>query len=97
MAWRELRADKRYFGAYAPTRAGPEINNLLGGLQLSTAERSEGLEPDICALLNEAEEISYHNSRIKSYSQYLLYDDPPLTTGPANDSWPGKSTTWPWS
>jgi hypothetical protein len=33
-------------------------------------------------IINESEEISYHYSRLRSFSQYLLYDDPPLTTGP---------------
>jgi len=40
-------------------------------------------------ILNESEEYSYKYSRLRSYSQYLLYDDPPLTSGPAFDRFRG--------
>lgn len=40
-------------------------------------------------ILNESEEISYRNSRVRSYAQYLLYDDPPETTGPKFDRFRG--------
>jgi hypothetical protein len=42
-------------------------------------------------LLNEKEEYSYRYSRIKSYSQYLLHDDPPRP-GPSALKWAGFQT-----
>ena len=42
-------------------------------------------------LLNEKEEYSYRYARLKSYSQYLLYDDPPRS-GPSALKWAGFQT-----
>ena len=42
-------------------------------------------------LLNEKEEYSYNYSRVKSYSQYLLYDDP-ARPGPSALKWAGFQT-----
>ena len=42
-------------------------------------------------ILNEKEEFSYRYSRLKSYSQYLLYDDP-ARTGPPALRWAGFQT-----
>ncbi|MEX0993047.1 MAG: hypothetical protein WDZ37_03530 [Solirubrobacterales bacterium] len=42
-------------------------------------------------LINTAEEISYRNSRVRSYSQYLLYDDP-ARAGSAAVKWSGFQT-----
>jgi hypothetical protein len=42
-------------------------------------------------LLNEKEEYSYRYSRIKSYSQYLLHDDP-ARPGPTALKWAGFQT-----
>ncbi len=42
-------------------------------------------------LLNDKEEYSYRYSRLKSYSQYLLYDDP-ARAGPSALKWAGFQT-----
>jgi hypothetical protein len=42
-------------------------------------------------LLNEKEEYSWRYSRLKSYSQYLLYDDP-ARSGPSALKWAGFQT-----
>jgi len=42
-------------------------------------------------LLNEKEEYSYRYPRLKSYSQYLLHDDPPRA-GPSALKWAGFQT-----
>jgi hypothetical protein len=42
-------------------------------------------------LINEKEEYSYRYGRLKSYSQYLLFDDPPRK-GPASQKWSGFQT-----
>jgi hypothetical protein len=41
--------------------------------------------------LNEKEELSYRYPRLKSYAQYLLYDDP-VRPGPSKDAWSGFQT-----
>jgi hypothetical protein len=43
------------------------------------------------ALINEKEEYSYRYPRLKSYSQYLLQDDPPRA-GPRSARWSGFQT-----
>ena len=43
------------------------------------------------ALINEKEEYSYRYGRLKSYSQYLLFDDPPRK-GPLSVKWSGFQT-----
>jgi hypothetical protein len=42
-------------------------------------------------LLNEKEELSFRYPRLKSYAQYLLYDDPPRP-GPPAVTWSGFQT-----
>jgi hypothetical protein len=42
-------------------------------------------------LLNEKEELSYRYPRLRSYAQYLLYDDPPRP-GPPDVTWSGFQT-----
>jgi hypothetical protein len=42
-------------------------------------------------VLNEKEELSYRYPRLRSYSQYLLYDDPPRP-GPRDVKWSGFQT-----
>ena len=45
------------------------------------------------ALINEKEELSYRYPRLRSYSQYLMYDDPPRPTGRTSGrSGPGFQT-----
>jgi hypothetical protein len=41
--------------------------------------------------LNEKEELSYHYPRLRSYSQYLLFDDP-QRPGPRDVAWAGFQT-----
>jgi hypothetical protein len=41
--------------------------------------------------LNEKEELAYHYPRLRSYSQYLLYDDP-QRPGPRDVAWAGFQT-----
>ena len=43
------------------------------------------------ALINEKEEYAYRYSRLKSHSQYLLYDDP-ARPGPLRIKWSGFQT-----
>jgi hypothetical protein len=43
------------------------------------------------ALINDKEEYSYRYSRLKSYSQYLMEDDP-ARPGPASQRWSGFQT-----
>ena len=43
------------------------------------------------ALINEKEEYSYRYGRLKSHSQYLLFDDPPRK-GPLSVKWSGFQT-----
>ena len=47
--------------------------------------------PRAAQIVNEKEEFSYRYSRLKSYSQYLLYDDPPRS-GSAALRWAGFQT-----
>jgi Cellulase (glycosyl hydrolase family 5) len=56
------------------------IYNTEFGLQTNPPDRSVSTTPSRQArLLNEKEEYSYRYSRLKSYSQYLLYDDRALS------------------
>ena len=80
-----------------PARAG-RISRGLGSTTPSSASRptrptrSSAPRPARQAeILNEQEEFSYRYSRLKSYSQYLLYDDP-ARTGPAALKWAGFQT-----
>jgi hypothetical protein len=72
--------------------AGLPIYNTEFGLQsnppdptISTTLAKQARE------LNEKEEISYRYPRLRSYSQYLLYDDP-QRPGPPDVAWSGFQT-----
>jgi hypothetical protein len=78
-------------------RAG-RINRGLGiyntefGFQTNPPDPFISTSPSRQAeLLNEKEEYSYRYSRVKSYSQYLLHDDPPRP-GPSALKWAGFQT-----
>ena len=75
-----------------PARAG-RISRGLGiyntefGFQTNPPDPFIGTTPSRQAeILNTIEEFSYRYPRLKSYSQYLLYDDP-ARTGPAALRW----------
>jgi len=62
------------------------------GLQSNPPDNSVSTTPvRQAALLNEKEEYSYRYPRLKSYSQYLLQDDPPRP-GPRSLRWSGFQT-----
>ena len=62
------------------------------GFQSSPPDPFVGIDLKTQArLMNEGEEISYRNPRLRSYSQYLLYDDPPRS-GSAAIKWAGFQT-----
>jgi hypothetical protein len=44
------------------------------------------------ALINEKEELSYRYPRLRSYSQYLMYDDPPREGASEQEAWSGFQT-----
>ena len=44
------------------------------------------------ALINEKEELSYRYPRLRSYSQYLMYDDPPREGATEGEVWSGFQT-----
>jgi hypothetical protein len=62
------------------------------GLQSNPPDNSVSTTPSRQArLLNEKEEYSYRYGRLRSYSQYLLVDDPPRP-GPRSLRWAGFQT-----
>jgi hypothetical protein len=62
------------------------------GLQSNPPDNSVSTTPSRqAALINEKEEYSYRYPRLKSYSQYLLEDDP-ARPGPASARWAGFQT-----
>jgi cellulase (glycosyl hydrolase family 5) len=68
------------------------IYNTEFGLQSNPPDRVVSTSPVRQAgLINEKEEYSYRYGRLKSYSQYLLFDDPPRK-GPAHQKWSGFQT-----
>jgi hypothetical protein len=68
------------------------IYNTEFGLQSNPPDRVVSTSPvRQAALINEKEEYSYRYGRLKSYSQYLLFDDPPRK-GPPNEKWAGFQT-----
>jgi hypothetical protein len=68
------------------------IYNTEFGLQSNPPDRVVSTSPVRQAqLINEKEEYSYRYGRLKSYSQYLLFDDPPRK-GPAHEKWSGFQT-----
>jgi hypothetical protein len=71
---------------------GLGIYNTEFGYQTNPPDPFIGTTPARQAeILNTLEEFSYRYSRLKSYSQYLLYDDP-ARTGPAALKWAGFQT-----
>jgi hypothetical protein len=89
----------RQLGKYldAAARAGRiprglPIYNTEFGLQSNPPDRVVSTSPVRQAqLINEKEEYSYRYGRLKSYSQYLLFDDP-ARKGPAHEKWSGFQT-----
>ena len=68
---------------------GLGIYNTEFGYQTNPPDPFIGTTPSRQAeILNTLEEFSYRYPRLKSYSQYLLYDDP-ARTGPAALRWAG--------
>jgi hypothetical protein len=68
------------------------IYNTEFGLQSNPPDRLVSTSPvRQAALINEKEEYSFRYGRLKSYSQYLLFDDPPRK-GPLNEKWSGFQT-----
>jgi hypothetical protein len=61
---------------------GLPIYNTEFGLQSNPPDPTISTTPARqAALINEKEELSYRYPRLRSYSQYLLYDDPPRPEG----------------
>jgi hypothetical protein len=68
------------------------IYNTEFGYQTNPPDPFIGTTPNRQAeILNTLEEFSYRYSRLKSYSQYLVYDDP-ARSGPAALKWAGFQT-----
>jgi len=68
------------------------IYNTEFGYQTNPPDPFIGTTPNRQAeILNTLEEFSYRYSRLKSYSQYLIYDDP-ARSGPASLKWAGFQT-----
>jgi hypothetical protein len=92
LAIRELG---RYLDRAAAARRIPRglpIYNTEFGLQSNPPDRAVSTSPLRQAqLINEKEEYSFRYGRLKSYSQYLLFDDPPRK-GPTNEKWSGFQT-----
>jgi hypothetical protein len=73
-------------------KRGLPIYNTEFGFQTNPPDPFISTSPARQAeLLNEKEEYSYRYSRLKSYSQYLLYDDP-ARPGPSALKWAGFQT-----
>jgi hypothetical protein len=71
---------------------GLGIYNTEFGYQTNPPDPFIGTTPNRQAeILNTLEEFSYRYSRLKSYSQYLVYDDP-ARSGPAALKWAGFQT-----
>jgi hypothetical protein len=71
---------------------GLGIYNTEFGYQTNPPDPFIGTSPSRQAeILNTLEEFSYRYARLKSYSQYLLYDDP-ARSGPAALRWAGFQT-----
>ncbi len=68
------------------------IYNTEFGLQSNPPDRTVSTSLSRhAALINEKEEYAYRYSRLKSHSQYLLFDDPPRPGG-ASVKWSGFQT-----
>ncbi len=68
------------------------IYNTEFGLQSNPPDRIVSTSPSRqAALINEKEEYAYRYSRLKSHSQYLMFDDP-ARPGPLSVKWSGFQT-----
>jgi hypothetical protein len=68
------------------------IYNTEFGLQSNPPDRLVSTSPSRqAALINEKEEYAYRYSRLKSHSQYLMFDDP-ARPGPLSVKWSGFQT-----
>ena len=71
---------------------GLPIYSTEFGLQSNPPDRLVSTTPVRQAqLINEKEEYSFRYGRLKSYSQYLMFDDPPRP-GPLSVKWSGFQT-----
>jgi hypothetical protein len=90
-----IRSLAKYIDRAAKARRLPfglSIYNTEFGLQSNPPDTSVSTTPLAQArILNEKEEYSYRYSRLKSYSQYLLTDDP-ARKGPKSQRWSGFQT-----
>jgi Cellulase (glycosyl hydrolase family 5) len=69
------------------------IYNTEFGLQSNPPDPTARLDLEQqAALLNEKEEQSYRYTRVRSYAQYLLYDDPPREGATEKEIWSGFQT-----
>jgi hypothetical protein len=92
LAIRELGKYLDRAAAAGRVRRGLPIYNTEFGLQSNPPDRVVSTSPVRQGqLINEKEEYSYRYGRLKSYSQYLLFDDPPRK-GPAHEKWSGFQT-----
>ena len=73
--------------------AGLPIYNTEFGLQSNPPDPTVSTTlARQAALVNEKEELSYRYPRLRSYSQYLLYDDPPREGADERAVWSGFQT-----
>jgi len=69
------------------------IYNTEFGLQSDPPDPTARLDlTEQAATLNEKEEQSYRYPRVRSYAQYLLYDDPPREGATEKEVWSGFQT-----
>jgi hypothetical protein len=90
----------RRLGGYLDRAA--EAGRLPAGLPIYSTEfgsQSNPPDPTVTTtlarqaeILNEKEELSYRYPRLRSYAQYLLYDDPPRPGATAAEVWSGFQT-----
>jgi len=72
---------------------GLPIYNTEFGLQSNPPDPTAKLTlEEQAALLNDKEEQSYRYPRVRSYAQYLLYDDPPRGGATEEEVWSGFQT-----
>jgi hypothetical protein len=72
---------------------GLPIYNTEFGLQSNPPDPTARLDDEEqAAFLNEKEEQSYRYPRVRSYAQYLVYDDPPREGATLQEIWSGFQT-----
>jgi hypothetical protein len=90
-----IRVLAKYLDRAAKAKRLPRKLSIYGtefGLQSNPPDTTVSTTPSSQArLINEKEEYSYRYGRLKSYSQYLLTDDPPRP-GPRSARWSGFQT-----